>query len=320
MEPTEAWNRQWRAPLLSTLAGSLDPGTLQFIEDGWGEFFSGLANKARILDIGTGNGYLALLALRSSNQTGKGFEVHGADAAAIDPPGAVPGFKSRLEKIQFHPETPAENLRFADSTFDAVVGQHALEYCQVGAALREIARVLKPGGKARFLMHAAGGEILSANLPKIAQYRHILAEAQLFELAETSVAEALAGGGDKGKGLFRALDAAAERFRADVNTADLAALLGLLRGCFGCRADFSGMTAIRQWLKENRAEAEAALARIEAMARAAVREDALPGLVAAAEDAGFHRARADKLSTRSGGLLGWILNADKKLNEGTALP
>jgi SAM-dependent methyltransferase len=307
VDPTEAWNRQWRAPLLSTLAGSLDGPTLALIEAGWAEFFRELPAKARVLDVGTGNGYLALLAL----DNGKRFEVHGADAASIDPPQALPALRTRLEKIRFHPDTPAEDLRFADATFDAVVGQHALEYADIKGALREIARVLKPGGRIRFLLHAAESEILNANVPKIRQYRFVLNEARLFELTEQSVAAALAGKGDGGKALREALTLAASRFQDDANTGDLTALLGLLGGCFDRRGDFSGLPAVRAWLAENRAETEAALARIEAMERAGVPEAALGQIAAWCREAGLENAAAAKLSTRSGGLLGWVLTAAK---------
>ncbi|MEK6791405.1 MAG: class I SAM-dependent methyltransferase, partial [Deltaproteobacteria bacterium] len=53
-------------------------------------------------------------------------------------------------KISFH-EMPAENLTFPDAYFDIIAGSAVLHHTEVPAALRNIARVLKPGGRAVFI-------------------------------------------------------------------------------------------------------------------------------------------------------------------------
>jgi ubiquinone/menaquinone biosynthesis C-methylase UbiE len=56
-------------------------------------------------------------------------------------------------------EAPADRLPFADGSFDTVAA--TLVLCTVpdpGAALREIARVLRPGGRLLFLEHVRAGD------------------------------------------------------------------------------------------------------------------------------------------------------------------
>ena len=45
----------------------------------------------------------------------------------------------------------AEQLPFADATFDAVFGKQVLHHVEIGTAIPEIVRVLGPGGKAVFI-------------------------------------------------------------------------------------------------------------------------------------------------------------------------
>ncbi|HTN25695.1 MAG TPA: class I SAM-dependent methyltransferase [Solirubrobacteraceae bacterium] len=64
---------------------------------------------------------------------------------------------------------PAERLPFADASFDTVVA--TLTLCtvpDVGAALREVRRVLAPGGRLLFLEHVRSGD------PRIARRQDIL--------------------------------------------------------------------------------------------------------------------------------------------------
>jgi SAM-dependent methyltransferase len=90
-----------------------------------------------LLEVGVGSGrLLARLAER-------GWEVTGIDAAPRMVELAreqVPG--ATLEVAH------AEKLPFEDASFDVVVAVGVLEYSDVTASLRELARVLRPGGRA----------------------------------------------------------------------------------------------------------------------------------------------------------------------------
>jgi SAM-dependent methyltransferase len=98
-----------------------------------------------ILDCGCGAGDLALeLARDGARVTGfdlspESVKLMGVRAARLELP-APGGLVSVMEK-----------LPYADATFDAVVGKSILHHVDVAASLREVHRVLKPGGNAVFI-------------------------------------------------------------------------------------------------------------------------------------------------------------------------
>jgi ubiquinone/menaquinone biosynthesis C-methylase UbiE len=113
-----------------------------------------------VLDVGTGNGAIALIARETAIAKGCHFEIHGTDLAQIDPVRDVRNGATLFSGIRFHPRVATEQLPFEPATFDAVSGQYALEYTAMEAALREIHRVLKAGAHARFIVHHAQSVIV----------------------------------------------------------------------------------------------------------------------------------------------------------------
>jgi SAM-dependent methyltransferase len=94
---------------------------------------------AAILDIGCGSGYPALAAAAAVRPSGK--------VTAIDVSPKMLAVADGLDNIDVL-EMDAENLRFADETFDAVTDVCALMFSPDPArTVREIRRVLKPHGR-----------------------------------------------------------------------------------------------------------------------------------------------------------------------------
>jgi SAM-dependent methyltransferase len=114
----------------------------------------------RLLDAGCGAGLLALLA-----------SLRGARVAAIDAsPALVSIAQQRVPGADVR-EADLEALPFAAGSFDAVVAVNSLFYAEdMGAAMRELARVARPG--ARVAVTAWGPpercEFLSAVMPALA--------------------------------------------------------------------------------------------------------------------------------------------------------
>lgn len=178
--PDPAWDSFWRYDRLSSFhaapgAGNYGPA----IADGWRDFFASLPDSARVLDLATGNGAIAVIAV----EAGKGFEVTGADLADVRPTAFVSHNRDELGQITFLPNTPAEALPVDGGSVDAVVSQYGIEYADLKRALPEAVRVLAAGGRLRFAIHAAEGTVARNASGSVADANFLL-ELDIVQLAK----------------------------------------------------------------------------------------------------------------------------------------
>jgi SAM-dependent methyltransferase len=100
-----------------------------------------LQQGQKVLELGCGIGYFTRELARS-----------GAEIAAIDISPDLLEVARRdcsSENVSFEVQN-AYALTYKDETFDSVVGSSVLHHLEIDAALREIARVLRPGGSIYF--------------------------------------------------------------------------------------------------------------------------------------------------------------------------
>lgn len=176
----DQWETFYRGGAIVTGPAGPDGGYDLELRAAWVEFFSTLGPSASLLDIGTGNGAVPLIARQAAQAQGYAWDIHGADLARIDPVRDVADGARRFEGITFHPGVPAEKLPFEDARFDAVTGHYALEYTRTHAALAEIFRVLKPGGDAQFIVHHADSELIRSARQSLAECDLVLQETKLY--------------------------------------------------------------------------------------------------------------------------------------------
>ena len=169
MSETGIWDRYWHYDrIASCFDGAGATNYDACVAEGWRDFFGGLPAGARILDLCTGNGAAALIAA----EVGR-FEIHAVDQAAIDPPAFVTRHVREMAAIRFVPGTNVEALPFPDGRFDAVISQYGIEYSDLARSVPEAVRVAAPGGRLRFVVHAADGEVAAGA-------RIVIAEAELL--------------------------------------------------------------------------------------------------------------------------------------------
>lgn len=131
----------------------------------WSEWFAAFDTGAFLLDLATGSGQVAGYAVATAEAEGKVFEVTGVDYAQVRP----------LAGCTLLGDVALEKLPFPASHFDGASSQFGIEYADSRLALTEIARVLKPGGRALFLVHHAASAITRQTAEQIAAYDKVIA-------------------------------------------------------------------------------------------------------------------------------------------------
>ncbi len=174
------WETYYRHGAVATCPTNADGGYDKEIHQAWADFFAKCSDGACILDIGTGNGAVALIAAETGQAQDRHWEIHASDLALIDPMRDVPDAGARMAGIRFHAGVAAENLPFEAGSFDAVSGQYALEYTRMDASLTEVFRVMKPGGSAQFIIHHHESPILSNAALSLAEIDFVLKESKIY--------------------------------------------------------------------------------------------------------------------------------------------
>jgi len=187
-EKHKIWDSYWHDSRVQSTVAESSPEAEAVLEAHWREFFAELPNGAVILDLGCGNGAVCLIAARVSQETGKGFKIHGLDSAAIDPVKYVPK-EELLKQVEFIGQTPMEVLPYQAGQFDAVVSQYSIEFAD-SRAPQEAARVLKRGGRFCAITFAANSPPVVQSASKMRQSQFLITGTKLFDVA-TAVSQAL---------------------------------------------------------------------------------------------------------------------------------
>ncbi|WP_457674899.1 class I SAM-dependent methyltransferase [Thiolapillus sp.] len=164
----EQWGDWWRNRSLTSFHGHFRhnyDGSLRLF---WEERFATLPRGAAILDLATGNGALALLAAEYSATHDRNFRITGIDYATIRPE-SLQEDHPLLADIRFLGNTPMENTGLEDASQDLVMSQFGFEYGNMPATIREIRRLLRPGGCFSAMIHHRDSAVLEQAREALAQ-------------------------------------------------------------------------------------------------------------------------------------------------------
>lgn len=141
----------------------------------WHDLARSLPRRARVLDLGTGDGRVMARLLEERPDL-KPVGIDQASTLPTPPRGA----KVRTEVLM-------RDLPFPDSTFAAVTSQFGFEYGDIEPAAAEVERVVQPGGDVAMITHREDSPILAHNLARREQICWVIEEAKLPEIAKRSL-------------------------------------------------------------------------------------------------------------------------------------
>jgi len=160
----------------------------------------------------------------------------------------------------------------------------------MGSTASELARVLKPGGRFRFVCHAQEGGIVTFNAPKARQCAWLLEESGVFEALKAAARAAFENAPAREQTRTRFRDAVvAARARLDQmgENAEVQALLHNLIQVYISRDQFGDASAFERWLLGVYDEVAGQVLMIRALEEAALDFAGIERLSALLQNAGF---------------------------------
>jgi ubiquinone/menaquinone biosynthesis C-methylase UbiE len=282
----------------------------QEVRDAWVAFFSTLPGGARILDIGTGNGAVALIAKETAAERSRELHVTGVDLADIDPPKYVPEGEKLLAGIEFSGGVSTETLPFDDAAFEAVSGQYIVEYTNIMATLRECARVLVPGGACQLILHHADSAVVANARESLGQAARVRGESGLMAQFRR-YCEFIGESADKAEPARQGFIAAGRELEEEASTSSnplfLNYVLDSITRLLESRPGLGHAGLLEQ---VNRLEQliDEWVSRLDDLVSAALDADGMRNLVADAEAAGFRDLHYEPQMQGGETLVGWRLH------------
>jgi len=317
-EKIRIWDAYWQDSRMQAAGPDNAPDIEQALDTHWAQLTGALPNGAKVLDLACGNGAVASVVARVSQEMGKSISVSGIDAADIDPPRYVARLAPLLQTIDFRANTRMEELPFEPATFDAVFSQYGYEFGDMGKTTSEIVRVLKPRGSVVVLALSASSHVVEAANKRMKQSQYILTQTKLFDVA-LAVAQALhnvesSGEGRDTKQYLERFSGEVERAISRFTNADSDVIMAMVIALQRVFTDRKTMDIATQLANINnmRKRLVEGSSRAEAMTKAALGDAGLNGLKRRLTEGGhLHIIESKPLSVGAHGTIAWRVLAQK---------
>lgn len=318
------WAQYWQQGALTSFSNDFPGNYSGILKENWQDFFLNLPNTSDLLDLATGNGALALLVQEYAVKNNLCFTVSASDLVKIAPASMVklsePELLTNLKKIHFYGGVDSAELPFRAESFDAVVSQYGFEYSNRSQTIKEICRVLRPGGYFRGICHSSTSSILTKNNALLAVNSELMADEQLF-MALTNIVELFDNVVGEKDFLTRINTQEFKKLKSDIDARCLkygikfphsfpeCGFRQLLAFLFSAEV-FKPLSVRRQHIEKYRKDICAEILRLESLIKAAVKPAEKDGLIAEFETSGIFIDAFEVLSD-SDKEYGWIIAGRK---------
>ena len=294
------WSDYWRSGRTDVMTVQTAAGPVAFeTQPLWAGWFGTFDTGAQLLDLATGNGQVAGYA--SAAAAGKTFAITGVDYADVEAAAAhMPGDCRLLGGVAL------EKLPFSAATFDGASSQFGIEYADTRAALQELGRVLKPGGRALMLTHHADSVITRQTADQIAAYDAVLGKSGAIRHARRAYTAQLKGlpAGAAGDALQAAVQQAAARLEPSVAFEPVRYMVSYLDDLLRGLASYEPKSALER-LDVFEAGNAAWRHRQQSQTQAALDEPGRDLFIQRAARAGLVLTARSDLTDAGGQLIGW---------------
>lgn len=294
------WSDYWRSGRTDVMTVQTAAGPVAFeTQPLWAGWFGTFDTGAQLLDLATGNGQVAGYA--SAAAAGKTFAITGVDYADVEAAAARMPTDCRLLG-----GVALEKLPFPAATFDGASSQFGIEYADTRAALQELGRVLKPGGRALMLIHHADSVITRQTADQIAAYDAVLGKSGAIRHARRAYTAQLKGlpAGAAGDALQAAVQQAAARLEPSMAFEPVRYMVGYLDDLLRGLASYEPKSALER-LDVFEAGNAAWRHRQQSQTQAALDEPGRDLFIQRAVRAGLVLTARSDLTDAGGQLIGW---------------
>ena len=296
------WSDYWRSGRTDVMTVQTATGPVAFdTQPLWADWFQSFETGAHLLDLATGNGQVAGYASGAAAAGGKTFAITGVDYADVESATARMPADCRLMG-----GVALERLAFPAASFDGASSQFGIEYADTRAALQELGRVLRPGGRALMLIHHADSVITRQTADQIAAYDAVLGKSGAIRHARRAFTAHLKGSpaSSAEAALRSAVQQAIARLEPATAFEPVRYMVGYLDDLARGVASYEPNSALAR-LEVFEAGNAAWRHRQQSQTQAALDEPGRDGFVQRAARAGLTLTDGTDLSDPGGQLIGW---------------
>jgi SAM-dependent methyltransferase len=287
VDPRSAWAEFWAAPSTGGCLAGVDADFERAEAAVWQPFAKALPRKARVLDLGTGDGVVLkrLLKLRPD------LKLTGVDSAPQLPPAP--------RGITLKAGVAAESLPFPEGAFDAAVSRYGYEYGDTGRCASETSRVAKNGCALLLVVHHQDSPVVAWNGRRAAALRWAAVDSGLLAQARNYAATRSIARLPIPAPLLDAPRQAARLYPADPVAGEvLTAMLQAMDPRLPPAQSIAALDALDR-------KAAGELARLTALSQAARNSEGIASLTAELDRAGFAMEAPSPVLDRNGQPLAW---------------
>jgi len=324
---SEQWSQFWSRDCITTFVRQFNTNYDGEFAEFWDTQFAQLFDGARVVDLATGNGAIALLARQYAAEHGRSFDVIGIDYAEIDPAtvlAAHENLKPLIAEIEFRGGVQLEATGLDDGSVDLLTSQYGFEYADMAAGVAEAWRVLKAAGRMVLIVHHSESTVVDHAREGLDQVQFCLQKEEIDKRVATltkimGAAVTLADrralkNNPKAENLRKKLNASLTRIKQrSKRYRDPDGFMGVmvpnLLKVFSDYRDASVAQKLKH-LKDVRAAFDAYRERMADLAGAALSPAQFESLVRKCEAAGF-TVEERGLVHYNGDLMGWTLELGK---------